>query len=114
MREAMQSTVADIYRLFYNMVAERRNMSDEKLQPLANGHVFTGNQAFKNGLIDAIGDENTALEWLKSIKKIDNSLKVRDLELAPVSSPWRRFFDSLMNVTVLLENMTKTGFFSFL
>lgn len=115
MKAAMNDTIADIYNMFFDMVAERRSLiSRENLVHIADGRVYTGRQAVENGLIDAIGDEDTALEWLKNVKKIDNSLKVRDIQLAPQQSKWRKFFDASARVIAFIDNSIKGSIFSFL
>ncbi len=80
-RKATKEVVDDIYAMFVDMVAERRKMAPEKARALADGRVFTGRQALANGLIDAIGGESEALQWLKSEKGISDKLKVEDAEL---------------------------------
>ncbi len=53
-----------------SIVAERRNFTPLKARQLADGSIFTGSQGLENGLIDAIGDEETAKEWLVTEKRI--------------------------------------------
>jgi protease-4 len=115
MRAAMNETIIDIYKMFFDMVAERRSsISKEDLVHIADGRVYTGRQAVENGLVDAIGDEDTAVEWIKSVKKVDSGLKVRDIELEPQQSKWRKILDSSARVLIFLENSIKGGLFSFL
>ncbi len=115
MRAAMNATIVDIYNMFFDMVAERRSsIARENLVHIADGRVYTGRQAVENGLVDAIGDEDTALAWLKDVKKIDSSLKVRDIQLVPQQSKWRKFFDTSARVLAFIDNSIKGGIFSFL
>ena len=53
-------------------------MDDETLQKVADGRVFTGRQAVDLKLIDALGDEQTAIDWLAKEKNIDAKTPVRD------------------------------------
>lgn len=115
MRAAMNDTITDIYNMFFDMVADRRSsIPREKLVHIADGRVYTGRQAVENGLVDAIGNEDTAIEWLKSVKKIDSSLKVRDIQLVSQQSKWRKILESSARVLIFLENSIKCGLFSFL
>lgn len=75
-----RAAVADSYVWFRDLVAERRGLEAEKAAGLADGRVFTGRQAKEAGLVDAIGGEKKALEWLQSEKKIDKKLKIHDWE----------------------------------
>ena len=66
--------IQDTYNWFVDLVAERRGMDKSNVLSLADGSVFSGNQALKNGLIDAIGGQDIALQWLQEEKGIDESL----------------------------------------
>lgn len=115
MEESMNETIKDMYNMFVSMVADRRpNIPREKLATLANGKAYTGRQAFENGLIDAIGDEDTALDWLKKVKGVDANLKVRDVDLEPQPAKWKRFFDSMATILNYVEISTKSSILSFL
>ena len=48
---------------------------------VADGRVFTGRQALELKLVDAIGFEQSAVDWLVKTKGIDAKLPVRDWEL---------------------------------
>jgi protease-4 len=50
---------------------------------VADGRVFTGRQAVGLKLIDALGDERTAIDWLAKEKNIDANTPVRDYRLNP-------------------------------
>ena len=51
------------------------------LDKVADGRVFTGRQALELKLIDALGDEKAAVEWLAKEKGIDPKTPVRDYRL---------------------------------
>jgi protease-4 len=82
-RAALEALVMDAYGWFKDMVKDRRSMDDALLGRVADGRVFTGRQALELKLVDRIGDEQTALEWLEQEKKIDSKLPVRDWTLKP-------------------------------
>jgi protease-4 len=77
-RAALEALVMDAYAWFKTMVKERRSLDDAQLARVADGRVFTGRQALELKLVDRLGDERTALEWLEQEKKIDSKLPVRD------------------------------------
>jgi len=54
--------INDSYESFFNAVAEGRKMDREKLKELADGRIFTGNQALKAGLVDKLGDFQDAVD----------------------------------------------------
>ena len=77
-REAIAGIVTDSFDWFKALVKERRQMSDEELALVDDGRVFSGRQGLKLKLADAMGGEREALEWLRGVKGVDKSLKVRD------------------------------------
>ncbi|MEO0328075.1 MAG: signal peptide peptidase SppA [Pseudomonadota bacterium] len=69
--------IQDTYNWFVDIVAERRSLDRSYVvNTLADGSIFSGNQGKENGLVDAIGGEQVALDWLKSEKSISKDLKV--------------------------------------
>jgi len=50
-------------RVFVGEVAENRNMSVERVEKLADGSTLPGELALAAGLIDSIGDQNSARSW---------------------------------------------------
>ncbi len=63
-REALASFVDDSYQWFKDLVRKRRNLTDTELAAVDNGRVFTGRQALNLKLIDEIGGEREAVDWL--------------------------------------------------
>lgn len=68
--------ITDSYEWFVDLVAERRDMPESKVRALADGSVFTGSQGLDNGLIDAIGGQAEAKQWLTKNREIDDSLEI--------------------------------------
>ena len=77
-RAHIQGVVMDMHALFVGMVSERRAKTPEDTLVLADGRVFTGRQALKLGLIDAIGGEAEALDWLAAEKQVARDLPILD------------------------------------
>jgi protease-4 len=82
-RAAIEAIIRDSYDWFKGLVKERRKLDDRELATVSDGRVFTGRQALGLKLIDALGDERTAREWLASEKQIPVSTPVRDYALQP-------------------------------
>jgi protease-4 len=82
-RAALEAIVMDSYAWFRNMVQDRRKISGDLLDKVADGRVFTGRQAIDLKLIDQIGNEQTAIDWLAKEKGVDAKLPVRDWRLEP-------------------------------
>lgn len=73
--------IMDFYDRFVTMVVERRKLPREKVLELADGRVYSGRSAFNNKLIDAIGGEDEAMEWLISQKHLKPSIDIKDVTL---------------------------------
>jgi protease IV len=82
-RAALESLVQDSFDWFKGLVRERRKLDDAQLTRASDGRVFTGRQAIGLKLIDRIGDEKTALEWLEKEKGVDSKTRVTDWKLKP-------------------------------
>ena len=74
-RAMVRKLILDSYDWFVGIVAERRKMTHEQALALADGSIFTGRQGLANGLVDAVGGENEAIDWLAT-KGVDGKLKV--------------------------------------
>jgi protease-4 len=74
-RAMVRKLILDSYDWFVGIVAERRKMTREQALALADGSIFTGRQGVANGLIDAVGGETVAVDWLAT-KGVDAKLKV--------------------------------------
>lgn len=85
--QVMQDVVNDFYRTFVNMVAERRGIPREETLKLADGRVFTGQQALAHKLVDAIGSEDDAVAWLEKNKRLAVGLPIKDVQVKPNELP---------------------------
>jgi protease-4 len=88
-KAAVASLVADSYGWFKDLVKERRVLDAATLAKVSDGRVFTAAQALPLKLIDEIGDERAAREWLAKNKNVSTDLKVRDWKTGRVSSEFR-------------------------
>lgn len=68
----IQNMIEKFYRVFTSKAAEGRNMPVEKLEEIAGGRVWTGQQAIGIGLVDLAGDFDKALAIAAEKAAIDN------------------------------------------
>jgi protease-4 len=80
-RAAIEALVKDSYAWFRDMVKDRRKMDDELLQRVTDGRVFTGRQGVELKLVDELGNEKTAVDWLTKEKGLKPDTPVRDWDL---------------------------------
>lgn len=77
---------------FVGLVSERRKDVAPSLDEIKTGRIYTGREALKVGLIDAIGGEETAIKWFTDVRKVEKDLKVHDWK--PESSTDFNWFQS--------------------
>ncbi|QXK91785.1 signal peptide peptidase SppA [Neoehrlichia mikurensis] len=63
--KAIQNIVNESYKFFVDLIVHRRKLTKEHVLKVADGRVYTGSQAIKLGLVDRLGGEKDAIEWLK-------------------------------------------------
>ena len=92
-RAKLRGYVDSIYETFVKRVAEGRGDDAESIAELAEGRVWIGSQAERNGLVDSLGGYLDAVERVKEIAEIDPDETVRI-----VTYPERRsMLESLMS-----------------
>jgi protease-4 len=62
-KNAMQGFINRIYDQFLQRVAEGRGKTKEQINEIAQGRVWSGNDALKNGLVDELGGLNDAIKF---------------------------------------------------
>ncbi|MBY0532485.1 MAG: signal peptide peptidase SppA [Xanthobacteraceae bacterium] len=88
-KAAVASLVADSYGWFKELVKERRTLDNATLTKVSDGRVFTAAQALPLKLIDEIGDEKTARQWLAKNKNVAEDLTTRDWRVRTAGSEFR-------------------------
>ncbi|MFA5998741.1 MAG: signal peptide peptidase SppA [Candidatus Babeliales bacterium] len=84
----LKDIVNESYEQFASDIAKYRHLPIAQKDIWANGKIFTGNEALKLKLVDEIGNQTTALEYIK--KQILHS--DREIELIKVKTPstWKK------------------------
>lgn len=89
--ELVQSSVSNIYRQFLDRAAASRHMSPEQVNEVAQGRVWTGNQARERGLVDAFGGLKAAIADAAQRAKLPAGYHVQYFDLEPKG--WNRLLD---------------------
>ncbi|QLN19408.1 signal peptide peptidase SppA [Escherichia coli] len=89
-QQMMQLSIENGYKRFITLVADSRNSTPEQIDKIAQGHVWTGQDAKANGLVDSLGDFDDAVAKAAELAK----LKQWHLEYY-VDEP--TFFDKVMD-----------------
>lgn len=61
-RALLQGIINNTYEVFLNAVAKGRNIPINELKPIADGRIYTGDQALKIKLIDKVADFSTTIK----------------------------------------------------
>lgn len=61
-KKVLQSVIDDVYMQFVNAVAVGRKLEVEKVKLLADGRIYSGNQAKELGMVDELGGMDEAVD----------------------------------------------------
>ncbi|HCL5282169.1 TPA: signal peptide peptidase SppA [Salmonella enterica] len=69
-QQMMQLSIEYGYKRFITLVAEARQRTPEQIDKIAQGHVWTGEDAKANGLVDSLGDFDDAVAKAAELAKL--------------------------------------------
>ncbi len=69
-QQMMQLSIDNGYKRFITLVAKSRNSTPEQIDKIAQGHVWTGQDAKTNGLVDGLGDFDDSLTKAAELAKL--------------------------------------------
>ncbi|EAT3566771.1 signal peptide peptidase SppA [Salmonella enterica] len=69
-QQMMQLSIEYGYKRFITLVAEARKRTPEQIDKIAQGHVWTGQDAKANGLVDKLGDFDDAVAKAAALAKL--------------------------------------------
>jgi protease-4 len=90
-RQVFEGLVQSAYGQFLSAVSEGRKMPLDTLRPLADGRVFTGEQALAAGLVDVLGGFDQAILEAKRVA----GLRAEKPRLIQTERPWEKILQLL-------------------
>lgn len=75
--QIFQGIIEEAFEQFLAAVADGRGMSVEEVREVADGRIYTGNQAEELGLVDTLGDRETAFQTAMELAGAPDSTLVR-------------------------------------
>jgi protease-4 len=72
--EIMQQTVDEYYEQFIDVVADGRGLGKEEIRNLATGQLYSGTKAKELGLVDELGDLDTAINWALELAGLETAV----------------------------------------
>lgn len=93
-QQKLHDMIDSTYHLFVNNVAQARRKSYDQIDPLAQGRVWTGQDARSNGLIDELGGLDQAVTLIRQRAKL-SATGDTDLVTFPQKRSWVEMLASL-------------------
>jgi protease-4 len=72
--QILKAFVDRLHQQFVSAIAEGRQMDRDKVQKLADGRIYTGEDAKDIGLVDRIGNLEDAIEWAGQLAGIEGDI----------------------------------------
>ncbi len=94
-RAVLKSVMDDIHKQFIQAVASSRHLSMEKVTALADGRIFSGEQAKELGLLDELGNFSVALD--------------KAAKLAGIEGQWEVLYPKKDKISALREILEESG-----
>ena len=79
-KEVLLQGVDNVYTAFTSKVAEGRNLTIEQVYNVAEGRVWSGNQAVKNGLADANGGLHEAIAKAAHLADLGTEFRLKEIK----------------------------------
>lgn len=99
-RQLLQELLQSTYQEFISDVAKGRKLDLEVVRKLADGRIYTGQQAQANKLVDALGTLDQAVADLRSLsRKQFNLPEDQELPLRKSPASFDRLIDQLLSQT---------------
>lgn len=93
-KAVFMESIDSVYSVFLKRVSHGRHLSNDEVQKLAQGRIWTGEDAFQNGLVDVLGDLRKAIDiaaWKAGITTY------RVTELPTPHDPFEQIIKQLSN-----------------
>ena len=76
----LKKIIVQLQKEFIDIVEQKRNLNQTTIKEISTGRIFTSKQALKLNLIDFIGNETDALDWIKKEGNLEKKIDVIELD----------------------------------
>ncbi len=97
----MQSVSDECYNQFCSIVVARRNLSYNQVYALADGRIYTANQALENGLIDRVDSWDNMIQALCEEELQKPGLRVKRFSYQKKTGLMDQLMDGMTNISEL-------------
>lgn len=99
-QKMLQGLISNFYDQFVGMVAEGRHMDIAKVRELGDGRPYSGQQAIQLGLIDQIGNEEDAKQWMIKTYHLPKDIKLVTLKPETKDFWFSRYTKSVLTLSL--------------
>jgi protease-4 len=92
-KNVMQMSIEKVYSDFVSKVAEGRKRSNESIDSIGQGRIWSGTNALKIGLVDELGGLRDAIAGAANLAGIDSLYSIRELPAA--EDPYLKLINQL-------------------
>lgn len=82
-RQVFENLVNAAFEQFIDAIVKGRGMSKEQVMKFADGKIYIANEAVKLQMVDKIGDEDTAIEEVKTLAGIKGEIEILKERVKP-------------------------------
>lgn len=93
-RQLLEGVIKNVHRQFIEAVAQGRRLPKERVAQIADGRIFSGEQAKTLGLVDELGSFEDAVELVKKMVGLSGEVKLVQAEKKKFSI-WEFLFSEL-------------------
>ncbi len=111
-QNATSEVINDFFQAFVDMISKRRSLDRNKVLTLADGRLFSGRMAKKLGLVDKIGTEKDALNWLQKKYSLAKSTPIIDIIDPNKQNFWEKITNNFFGYTLISERLRLDGVLS--
>lgn len=97
-----------IYEDFLERAAAARDMTTDEVHAVAEGRVWTGQQAFERGLVDAVGGFDVALDHARELAGLDEDAAVTLVDFPKKQPWWQQMLEQANRQEVTVEAVMDT------
>lgn len=72
-RDILQDIIDEMYGEFVQVIADGRDMPEERVREIGDGRVYTGKQAYELELVDGLGDLNDTIQIMKEDQQLEDA-----------------------------------------
>ena len=111
MSEFIQLSVDHGYKKFIQLVSKSRKIPLKQVQKIAQGRVWTGEDALKVGLVDQLGDFDEAIHEAKILSKLKTAkiLWMQKSDNTNISNSLGMFVMDTIGVSTKIKNLVNTN-----